>query len=187
LANSITFKVEGLSELARRIATLKSDVALKMAPRATGKAASLVKKAAKAKLRANPTIDTGLLEKNVIVKKVRNSEFTAEHIVTVKKRLYPKRGKEKEVRNTRQVGSYKEFGTVNNPAEPYLRPALSGNVNKAISVIVNSLKADLDKVGARLLESHGRRCEQSSAIDAISAPSRSRQRFQCGRQSEFRS
>ncbi len=147
---SVTFKVEGLSELGRRMSTLKAETAQKFCPRATGKAASIVKKSAKQHLRASPTIETGLLEKNVIAKKIpkRQTQLTSEHIVTVKKRVYPKKGNEKVSRNTRQVGSYKEFGTINNSPEPYLRPGLAQNVTPAIQAMADSLKADIVKAGA---------------------------------------
>jgi HK97 gp10 family phage protein len=150
MASTITTRVDGLSELGRRMATLRAEVAQKMAPRATGKAAQIVKKAAKAQLRASPSIESGLLEKNVIVKKLGKSqtELTAEHIVTIKKRIYPKRGKEKQLRNTRQIAVYKEFGTVTVPAEPFLRPALENNIQPAINAMADSLAADLAKAGA---------------------------------------
>lgn len=149
MADKVTMHVDGLSELGRRMATLKADVALKMAPRATGKAAGIVKKAAKVRLRANNTVDTGLLEKNIVAKKMskNRTRLTAEHIVTVKKAVYPQNSEGGE-RTTRRVGVFKEFGTVNMPAEPYLGPALPNNVNQAINAIADSLKADLAKAGA---------------------------------------
>jgi len=145
MANSVTIKVDGLQQLGERMRSLSSKTALKFSGRATSKAGSLVKKAAKNNLRASPSIDTGLLEKNVIIKKIPKTKtmLTAEHVVTVKKIKYPD-GKS----DTRQVGRYAEFGTVNMPAEPYLRPALASNIQPAIDAMKNSLAKDILKEGA---------------------------------------
>ncbi len=150
MVSSVRTHVDGLSELGRRMATLKRDTALKFAGRATGKAAQVVKRAAKEKLRSNPSVDTGLVEKNVITKKLRKSQttFTAEHIVTVKKVEYPLKGNETVRRNTRQVGGYLEFGTINETPEPYLRPAIHQNTDKATAAMAESLEKDLMKAGA---------------------------------------
>ena len=147
MASAVTMKVDGLSDLGRRMLTLKADVALKMGPRATGKAASIVKKAAKAKLKSAST-DTGLLGKNVIAKKMgkNRTRLTAEHIVTVKKAVYPKNSEGGE-RTTRRVGVFKEFDTKFVKAEPFLAPALSENTSRAIDAMTNSLLADLAKYG----------------------------------------
>lgn len=149
MASTITFRVDGLRQLGERMRGLSNDVAIKFSGRATGKAAQLVKRADKQNLRSSPSIDSGLVEKNVIVKKLRKSQtqLTSEHIVTIKKVVYPKSGNEKRTRNTRQVGGYLEFGTVNMPAEPHLRPALDQNLQRATTAMADSLQADLAKAG----------------------------------------
>jgi HK97 gp10 family phage protein len=147
----LTIRVDGLQELSARLRTLAADVENKFAGRATGKAAQIVKKAAKAQLRASPSIESGLLEKNVIVKKLGKTQsqgLTSQHIVTVKKVIYPRRGKESHLRNTKQIASYKEFGTVHVPPEPFIRPALERNIQPGIDAMADSLKSDLFKAGA---------------------------------------
>ena len=86
----------------------------------------------------------------MIVKKLGKSQttLTAEHIVTIRKRIYQKRGNEKRDRNTRQIAVYKEFGTVSNPPEPFLAPALANNLQPAIEAMAASLQSDLFKAGA---------------------------------------
>lgn len=142
---SVTMKVDGLRELGERMRSLSSKTAVKFSGRATGKAGSLVKKAAKNNLKASPSIDSGLLEKNVIIKKIPKSKtaLTAEHVVTVKRRVYTRAGGERV--DTRKVGSLLEHGTVNMAAEPYLRPALSGNIQPAIEAMKTSLSNDILK------------------------------------------
>lgn len=43
-----------------------------------------------------------------------------------------------------------EFGTVNNKAEPFMRPALANNTDAATNAIVAAAKAELDKELAKL-------------------------------------
>ena len=84
----------------------------------------VVKNADKQNLRRSPSIDTGLVEKNVIIKKLgkrQAGDLTAAHIVTEKKTRYPSHNKG-GARNTRRSAGYLEFGTVKMPAEPHLRP-----------------------------------------------------------------
>lgn len=148
MASSVTIRVDGLRELGERMRALSAKTANKFSGRATGKAAGIVKKAAKTNLKNSPSIESGTLEKNVIMKKLGKTKtpLTSEHIVTVKKRNYADAKGQK--RNTRQVGGYVEHGTVNMPAEPYLRPALANNIPSAINAIKDSLAKDILKEGA---------------------------------------
>lgn len=147
---SVTIRVDGLRELGERMRKLSEKVAKKLAGQATGAAAQVVKKSYKLNLRSNPSIDTGLVEKNVIAKKLGKSQtnLTSEHIVTVKKVVYPQVGASTKKRNTRQVAGYLEFGTVNMPAEPGLRPAFDENRSKLTEVIKKKLADGILKAGA---------------------------------------
>lgn len=42
-----------------------------------------------------------------------------------------------------------EFGSVNNPARPFMRPALANNVQKVTDTLVQSLNSDIDKIIAK--------------------------------------
>lgn len=147
---SVTVRVEGLRELGERMRKLSAKVSTKLAGQATGAAAQVVKKADKRHLRSSPSVDSGLVEKNVIVKKLGKSKtkFTSEHIVTIKKVVYPKKGNEKKSRNTRQVAGYLEFGTVNMAAEPHLRPAFNETKSGLPEVMKAKLAAGITKAGA---------------------------------------
>jgi HK97 gp10 family phage protein len=125
---------------------LEQRVAKRAAARATGKAAQLVKRAAKQNIERSPSIDTGSLRQALIVKKLgrRDSTLTSEHIVTVRKR----RGR--KAKGTQAVAPhalYVEFGTVNMPAEPFLRPALERNTGPATDVMVKTLEEEITKAG----------------------------------------
>jgi HK97 gp10 family phage protein len=143
-------QVSGLRELEQRMKKLASDVAIKAARSATAAAAAVVKKAAQDNIRKSPSIQTGSLLASVIVKRLGKSEtnLTSEHIVTVrgrgKKRPYTAKGKRIE---TAPHAHFVEFGTVNMPAEPFLRPAIEQNVQKAIDVMADKLRQRIEKAG----------------------------------------
>lgn len=42
-----------------------------------------------------------------------------------------------------------EFGSINNPARPFMRPALANNVQKVTETLVQSLNSDIDKIIAK--------------------------------------
>lgn len=135
-------RVEGLQQLGQALSRMRTDMALKIAGRATAAGAGVVKPKAKANLVASPSVITGLLLKNVILKKVPKSQtdLTSAHIVTVKKQTYPGDPK----RNTRSAGRFLEFGTVKETPEPWLGPALDNNRSQATNAIKNKLKAGID-------------------------------------------
>ena len=59
MAEVVTIKVEGLQALGLRLQKLSREVATKAAARATSRAGSIVKKAAKNNLKSSPSIDSG--------------------------------------------------------------------------------------------------------------------------------
>ena len=147
MADTITFRMDGLQELGQRMRKLSEKVAKQAAGRATGRAAAIVKKAARDIVKAQ-RVDTHLLEKHVISKKLAKSktQLTSEHIVTVKKVIYQRPGNKRVA--TRKVGSLVEFGTVNMPAVPYLRKGLSNNLDKAREAMRDTLDKAITKGGA---------------------------------------
>lgn len=148
MASGVTIRVDGLSALGERMRGLASDMQNKLAARAVGKGAQVVKRDAKARLKASPSIDSGMVEKNVVVKKLskREAECTAQYVVTVKKANYPADNKSGS-RNTRRTAGYLELGTVNMPPEPFLGPALSSNIRQATEAMRDALEAGLKKAG----------------------------------------
>lgn len=123
-----TFKVEGLRPLGAAMRELGYAVALRVAGAMTNAGAQVVKKEAVSNVERNPSIETGSLRDSIIVKKIPRSQthLTSEHIVTVRGRgKIIRRGKRKGQRETSAAhAKFVEFGTVNMPAEPFLRPAL---------------------------------------------------------------
>lgn len=141
-------KVEGLRELGLALKGMGA-AGSKAAGRATGAAARLVRSAAKANLRASPSVDTGTLVGAVIAKKLPKGKtaLTSEHVVTVRGRGKLQTAKGKKI-DVAPHGSKVEFGTVNMPAEPFLRPAMANNIAPAIDAMAGSLRKDIAKAAA---------------------------------------
>lgn len=142
-------QVDGLKELGEAMRALSQDMALRASYRATAAAARPVKKAAIQNIERSPSVYSGSLRNAVIVKKLGKgkTELTAEHIVTVRGRgSKAQRAKEAvgmRKSNRAPHAHFLEFGTVNMPAEPFLRPALAQNVDVATRAMVTSLRNDI--------------------------------------------
>lgn len=96
---------------------------------------------------------TGLLERSVIVKRGKPpSEGNGERaIVTTKLKTYTRKGKPV---TTRKTGSLLEYGSEKQPAEPWIRPAMS-KAPEAIQTTTRELVAGLDRIVARLARKKG--------------------------------
>lgn len=143
---SVRVHVDGLQELGKRLAKLKTDVAVKAAKSATGAGAQIVKKSAVRHVTSNESanssaVDTGSLRDAIIVKQVpkRQTTLTSEHIVTVRGR-----GKKSKKTGIKQKDAphahFVEFGTMDMPAEPFLRPAYEDSKEKAVQAIKDRLE-----------------------------------------------
>lgn len=144
----ITIKVEGLSKLGERMRSLSSKVNLKIARSATNAAAQVVKKKAKEITKMNPSVRSGSLLESIIVKKLPKSQsaVTSEHAVTFRGRGKGKTNKKTGVKQKEAPhANLVEFGTVNMPAEPILRPALERNIAAATNAMKKKLSDGIDK------------------------------------------
>lgn len=139
----VSLRVTGLRELGAKMRGLSEKVNKSIAASATGAAAKIVKTAAVAKIVSNPSVRTGSLRDAVIVKKVPRSEaegLTSAHYVTVRGRGKTAKRKGKVVKLADAPhASLVEFGTVNMPAEPFLRPALTNNLQRAADAMKDRL------------------------------------------------
>lgn len=148
MVTRVTVKVDGLRALGERMRKLSADVALKSARSATAAGAGVIKKRAKANITRNPSVDRGDLLKAVITKRLPRgqTDMTSEHIVTVRGR--GKKKKDGSVQASAPHGHLVEFGTVNMPAEPYLRPAFDQGKEEAARAIADRLRKRIEKAGA---------------------------------------
>lgn len=144
------FRVEGLAELGRRMRTLGGDIESKIAFGSVLAGANIIKKEAirlapvssKTSVIDGVKIEPGNLKKNIVNKRVPKAQrqMTAEYVVTV-------RGKAKHGFASR-VGAIEEFGSVEQTAQPYMRPAFEGKKNEAAAKIVEILRKRIDKAEA---------------------------------------
>lgn len=136
----------GLRELGLAMKALGKEVGEKLSRRATGRAANVVKKAAVAKVVSNPSVDEGDLRDAIIAKRAGKGEskLTSEHVVTVRGRGKPYNKKGQRIARAPHAHLV-EFGTVNMPAEPVLRPAFESKKQEAVRVIADTLKRGIDQ------------------------------------------
>lgn len=142
---SVTLKIDGLSDLGKRLQTLSADMQGKVARAATAAGAVVIKNAA---IQKAPE-DTGNLKKNIIAKRLPKSEtnLTSEHIVTVRKGKKTAKQKAAGIRDA-YYASFVEFGTAKMAAQPFLRPAFDQNKERAVDAMKNRLEARIKKAGA---------------------------------------
>lgn len=142
---SVTLKIDGLSDLGKRLQTLSADMQGKVARAATAAGAVVIKNSA---IQKAPE-DTGNLKKNIIAKRLPKSEtsLTSEHIVTVRKGKKTAKQKAAGIRDA-YYASFVEFGTAKMAAQPFLRPAFDQNKERAVDAMKNRLEARIKKAGA---------------------------------------
>lgn len=97
---------------------------------------------------------TGLLQRSITVKRGKApSEGKGERaIVTTRLKTYTRKGKPV---TTRKTGSLLEYGSSKQPAEPWIRPAMS-KAPEAIQTTTRELVTGLDRIVRRLARSKGR-------------------------------
>jgi HK97 gp10 family phage protein len=145
------FKVEGLRELERALAEL---------PKATAK--NTLKRTLK--LAAQPIAD------HAQRLAPRDTGGLAEGIMVTTKK--PKRHKPKSGRafaeiyigpKARSVNAVpQEFGTVNHPAQPFMRPAWDAEQMTALDIIKNELGGQITKAAARLAKKAARKAAKGA-------------------------
>lgn len=143
MATTTRTRVDGLRELGQNMVELGVDI-VKASRASTYAGAKLVKDAAKRNVEASPSVDEGDLLRAVIVKREGRTNLTSEHLVTVRGRGKPYNKKGQRVARAPHA-HFVEFGTVNMPAEPFLRPALERNQDAAIERMKRPLEQRINK------------------------------------------
>ncbi|MDP2129996.1 MAG: HK97-gp10 family putative phage morphogenesis protein [Erythrobacter sp.] len=148
-------RIEGLRELEAALADL---------PKTTGKnvLGRVLKKAAAATVadaQSNAPRDTGGLSASIIVGAKLNGRQTSLNRQQLKNRsgvemfIGPSYEKGKGGRH----GHLLEFGTVNMPAQPFMRPAWDANKDAALRTIADDLGSEIEKAAARLARKAARK------------------------------
>lgn len=159
MANTTYFKVDGLSELSRRMSELSDKLEKKVARQAVAAGANVIKAAAKKnEQRHNKTgelqaaIDTrrnkqdshqGTESRDIGVFKVSGGVYGN----TRRNRQLGRAGRAVEVDPPSFYWRFLEFGTVKQAATPFLRPAFDNNIIPAIAAVSAKLDQNLLKDG----------------------------------------
>lgn len=151
MAAKTIIEVKGLRELGESMRSLSSKVSTRIASSATGAAAGVIKKKTVANIVRNESkngsaVDTGSMRDAVIVKKLPKGEAqaTSAHIVTFRGRGKPENKKGQRIARAPHA-HFPEFGTVNMPAEPSLRPAFDTEKMRALDVMADRLRKGIAK------------------------------------------
>lgn len=143
-------KIEGLEGVLKTLQSLPAEVVSKRGgpvKLALAKGARLIRDEVRRNLGnvANGQESTGLLMKNIIASRGKKPLGTngERYLVRVKRRTYPDR-QGKPV-TTLKTAHLLEYGSSNQPATPFIRPAAAARAQQAIKVITDDLLKRVDK------------------------------------------
>ncbi|MBC7201936.1 MAG: HK97 gp10 family phage protein [Pusillimonas sp.] len=108
------------------------------------------KKNLRAAIAINGDDSSGLLEKNVIASRGKQAFGVKgeRYLVRVKRKSYP--GRAGKPVTTLKTANLLEYGSSNQPATPWLRPAVQSKGQKVINTVITDLVKRVDKVVQKL-------------------------------------
>jgi HK97 gp10 family phage protein len=156
-------KLTGIDGIIATLRALPPEIVSKRggpAKAALRKAARVIQKPAVANVRASADEDreaTELLAKSVVVTRGKPpSDGKGErYLVRVKRKTYP--GRSGKPTTTLKTAQLKEYGSSQQQAEPWLRPAFAAKAKEAIGVVTTELVKGIDRVVAKLAKQNGGR------------------------------
>jgi hypothetical protein len=159
----VDVKIEGLNGVLETLKQLPPEIVSKNGgpvKTALRKAALVILNQAKSNLQAvtrssdpEKQFSTGLLLKNLIASRgkpppgVRGEMY----LVRVRRKAYPRKGRSV---STIKAGSLLEYGSVKQPAEPWLRPAAQTKYQEAMNTFEVEIKKGIEKVQKKLAQQH---------------------------------
>jgi len=153
----VEIKLHGLDDVLRTLQSLPPEVVSKRGgpvKTALARGARHLRDRAKENLQAsiaqNGEESTGLLEYNVIASRGKQpiGSKGERYLLRVKRKPYDRPGEEPVT--TRKTASFMEYGSSQQPARPWLRPAVHQHGQQTIEIIRAELVRRIDKVVARL-------------------------------------
>ena len=134
-APAVTVEIEGLRFLAQQLENLEAKAQRKVLRGAVRKAARPVMK----EMRAKVPVDEGET-KRAIAQSVKVKRSIAHVDIGIRRKAKGRPGSRVH---------FIEFGTVHQPAQPFMRPALDTKKNEAVKRLGEALKEEIDKVTAK--------------------------------------
>ena len=146
----LEIKIEGLSEIEKKLKKISEKFARKIVLKALKKGAKPIIKSAQSKVNNR----SGVLAKSIgsVVVPQRKSHNT---IIDIGPRVIPSSNVKSDVGETDDsitkktdgfYGGYVEFGTKDSRPHPFLRPAFDANAEKALEIIVEEMLKELNKI-----------------------------------------
>lgn len=158
----IDMSIDGADEAISMLEKLPAEVGSKgggPVRAALRKGAQAIQKPAIENLRAataNGNTSSGLLAANVVVSrgKAPNGTKGERALVRVRRKVYPGRSGASGAKPTTTLASAQmlEYGTSQQPAEPWLRPAFTSHARDAISIATRELVPAIDRAAKRHLK-----------------------------------
>ena len=157
----VDVKVSGLDGVLDTLKSLPAEVVSKRGGpvrAALRKGAVVIQKQEKANLQAvtvnaddpDKAASTGLLLKNVVVTrgKAPSSGKGERYLVRVKRRVYARIGSKPVT--TLKTAQLLEYGSSQQPAEPWIRPAFQAKAEEAIKTVESELLRSIDRIVKKL-------------------------------------
>jgi HK97 gp10 family phage protein len=147
-------EVRGAKEIEAVLKAMPERIAKNVVVNSLRAGARIIAKQARANLRANPSIDSGMLEKNVTSRaRKRSKQGSAVVSVGIARAtaIVKRRNRKKAVKaSPSKYAHLVEFGREGMAAEPFLRPALDEKAIEAIGKIGEFLGKGVEREAAKL-------------------------------------
>ena len=130
--------VTGDRELDAKLKGMPGRMQLKLSRKATRRAARGI---ILPDARAMAPVDTGALEKSLVVKAIRRSRTRIGHSVQTKEGFF---------QGEQFYGGFQEFGTKTMRADPFLRPALYSNETPIKALFVKAMKESIKEEAVKV-------------------------------------
>lgn len=144
------FRITGLEPALRKMRAVTAEVTLKGVRGSASKAMRVVRDAARANARRIDDPESAAdIAKNIAVStKVYPRLGEVRSRVGVRGGARPDSSRNPDPKNT---GHWRfiELGTSEQPARPFMRPALENNIDKVVSVFVDDLDKNIDRIVAK--------------------------------------
>lgn len=135
-------EIEGLAELEEKLTTQTRAVCKKVLRKAGKRAGAVFKGAIEENIERQGLIDSEFLIDHIgITTRVGNGTITIKIGPTTD--MYPLEHGRTKNRDANEVALFAEFGTKNEPAKPFMRPAYSEKSDEAIEIFVEELTQGL--------------------------------------------
>lgn len=144
------FKITGLEPALRKMRAVTAEVTLKGVRGSASKAMRVVRDAARANARRidDPQSAADIAKNIAVSTRVYPRLGEVRSRVGVKGGARPDSSRNPDPKNT---GHWRfiELGTSEQPARPFMRPALENNIDKVVTVFVDDLDKNIDRIVAK--------------------------------------